>query len=512
MRVVIALCFLAVFTGGCARTGSNGPAVVLDGMEVVGHWTEDRGVAAFLGVPFAQPPLAERRFLPPEPLERMQSAVDATAFAPACMQTDYMVDWYRELIADFGGDPRGFARPEFDENCLHLNVWTPDSEPDTPLPVMVWIHGGGYRGGWSFEPNYIGDALAARGVVVVSIAYRVDVFGFLAHPAFDVSNPGLLDQVAALQWIRKNIGAFGGNPDNVTVFGESAGGASIGYLLSMPAASGLFRRAIIQSAGYHLRYDDRRADYAANWEQHDWPGRGERSTAELQAIDADTWLAAADSVYPDYRPDATIDGISLPESPASALAGNRFAAVDLMIGSNADEWRMYLDPDSDTAAVDEWLDRNAPEQRAAVYEMLGEDPVRNLDRLITAWTFVCPSLELADAMHRRGANAYVYYFSRVRDSAFARELGAYHGAEIPYVFDKHDDWLPTDSIDRELTDTIMSYWVEFARTGDPNVDGLPDWPPWDGTEVLELGTEAQSTEHPERALCETLRGSKSAGH
>ena len=475
-----------------------------DGTTVSGQHSERDGISGFLGIPFAAPPVGDRRFGPPGPPAR-QAAIDATAFRPACMQGTHMFDWYRDLVADFGGDPAAFPLPELSEDCLYLNVWTPRARPGAALPVIVWIHGGSHRGGWSYEPNYIGGRLAAEGAVVVSIAYRLDVFGFIAHDAFDAANPGLLDQVEALRWIRRNVEAFGGDPDNVTVAGESAGGASVGYLLQMPAARGLFRRAIVQSAGYQLLNDDRRDEFAGAWQAAGAPFDGSDREA-LQRAPAHDWLAAAETAYADYRPDVYVDAGTVSKPPAAALAAGELAVVDLLVGSNADEWRMYVDPDSSDADVEAWLADHAPAAAALLRERLGTDPVRNLDRLRTAQQYVCPSMQLAGHMREHGANVYMYYFSRVRESGRARELGAYHGAELPYLFGTHDDWLPTADADRTLSAAMMRYWVNFARDGNPNGDGLLAWPLFDnGTRsIMRLDAPLQTIAHPEHPLCEVL--------
>src|SRR5208283_4118744 len=207
-------------------------------------------VASFKGIPFAAAPVGELRWQAPRPHAPRAGTQHATEFAAACFQDSYNTDWYRDLAQNFGVDAAAFADPTVSEDCLYLNVWTPALGARARLPVMVWIHGGANKSGWSFEPNYLGEALAARGdVVVVTIAYRLGIFGFFGHPQLRgsaaPSNFGLLDQIAALHWVKDNIRAFGGDAGNVTVFGESAGGADIGYLAASPLARGLMRRALV---------------------------------------------------------------------------------------------------------------------------------------------------------------------------------------------------------------------------------------------------------------------------
>lgn len=464
-----------------------------------------QSVYEYLGVPFAEPPVGKLRWEAPQALP--DGSAKATGhFQPGCAQTDYMVTWYHDVVTDFGGDAATFPVPEFSEDCLYLNIWTPDNKPTANLPVMVWIHGGGLRGGWAYEPNYVGDKLAKQGVVIVSIAYRLDIFGFISHPKLNIANFGLLDQIAALEWIQQNIRNYGGNPDAVTVFGESAGGASIGYLLDMEAAKGLFHRAIIQSAGYHLPTEDLRADYLDQWQQTEVPALANGTLQEMRNLEPDLVLAAAAKAYPEYRPDVVVDGQSVLRLPGAALQDKTTAAVDLMIGTNADEWLMYLPESTSDENVLGWITDQAPNSAEKIQSELADDPLRNLDRLTTAANFVCPSLQMATYTEGAGGKAYVYYFDRVRDSERARALGAYHGAEIPYVFDKHDDWLPTDAADRDLTQTMQQYWVNFARTGNPNRTGLPEWRPYSASDsnTLRLGDELGMNPHVERNLCDYL--------
>jgi para-nitrobenzyl esterase len=382
---------------------------------------------------------------------------------------------------------------------------------DAKLPVMVWIHGGGHRGGWPYEPNYIGDALAREGVIVVSISYRLDVFGFFSHPELQYSNFGLLDQIAALRWVQDNIGSFGGDAANVTVFGESAGAASIGFLLASPLAEGLFSRAIHQSAGYELVNIDTRDRFVAEGlalEHRALAGNEKAGIEALRRAPVDALLKAAAEVYADYQPDIVVDGVSVVETMQSSLDHDRLRSVDLLIGSNADEWLMYLDPDASenevTAMVSEYAPDNVEQLMIALDDK--SSVLRKLDRLTTAHEFVCPSFALAAAARKRDRNSYVYYFSRVRPGAKSASVGAYHGAEIPYVFAKHDEWLPTADLDRDIGRTMMRYWVNFATRGDPNADGLPLWPLFSETrvDVLGIGDTIRAIRHPEAELCRAM--------
>jgi para-nitrobenzyl esterase len=420
------------------------------------------------------------------------------------MQGDHLVHWYRDLIADFGGNPATFESPAVSEDCLYLNIWTPASPELAALPVMVWIHGGSNKSGWSYEPNYIGETLARKGVVVVSIAYRLGVFGFFSHPELTRSNFGLLDQVAALQWLQENVRSFGGDPENITVFGESAGADDIGSLLVSPLSRGLFRRAIHQSGGSGVMINNSAAELAPLGVALSTTLGGDGSLESLRGVAAAEILAAGEKVYAGHYFDPVVDGHSLQEPPLQTLARADLPPVDLLIGTNANEMLMYLADDAGEKELEEWLAENGNGQAAGLRSLIPASLTARqaLDRLSTAKHFVCPSLALANAVNRAGGRARVYYFTRRRDGARGAAMGAYHGAEIPYIFDTHDAWLPTTEVDRALTRTMSSDWVAFANDGVPQLT----WPPFDlGTaSTQQLGATLTLTRHPDADLCPIL--------
>lgn len=446
-------------------------------------------VAAFKGIPFAAPPIAELRWREPQPHRPRPGVQPATRFAPACYQDTYNMDWYRRVGAAFGAPKSAFVDPPVSEDCLYLNVWTPRPARGARLPVMLWLYGGSNRAGWSFEPNYHGQHLARRGnVVVVTVAYRVGIFGFFGHPELRrapyPTNFGLLDQVAALRWVRANIAAFGGDPSNVTVFGESAGASDIGYLVNSPLASPLFRRAISQSGGFQMQ--DRRglaySEATGAALSAGLPGRPD--VAALRKLPpGEVWRAALDALPGhDYTP--VVDGRSVIASPSEAYA-TLGIAHDLLIGSNADEWYMYVDADPQGLAKD-LAALPAPARDALIQRAARERDVRvGRDRAVTLLNMVCPGYIMAESARRTGHRAFVYHFTRVRGGPGGVALGSYHGAEIPYVFGTHDAWLPTDAKDAALTERMVEAWASFARTGRPG----PDWPLYDAREprVMELG-------------------------
>jgi len=230
----IPLIIIYLLSTGCSQNDVSGPVVLANGEELHGIWEgEGNQIAVFKGVPFATPPVGDLRWRAPRPNTPRQGPQSAAEFAPGCMQTTYSTDWYARVAAAFGHGPEVAARPlGVSEDCLYLNIWTPELNPEAGLPVMVWVHGGSNKGGWSYEPNYIGTRLAEKGVIVVSIAYRLGAFGFFSHPALDngegqpVANFGWLDGIHAFTWVTEYIRAFGGDPENITAIGESSGAGS----------------------------------------------------------------------------------------------------------------------------------------------------------------------------------------------------------------------------------------------------------------------------------------------
>ena len=504
------------------KSAENAPEFMRNNVTYLGKRSAGGMVDAFLGVPFAQPPAGELRWMPPQPLhENKQSdsgkKIAVQKYAPACMQGPHMIKWYKGVISSFGGDPETFPVPEVSEDCLYLNIWRPHvsaSQSQDALPVFVFIHGGSNKGGWSYEPNYVGEQLAKRGVIVVTVAYRVGALGFFAHPQLEHTNFALFDQIAALRWIHNNIKAVGGDPANVTVAGESAGANDIEYLLTSPLADGLFQRVIHQSGGSSMLDRSSKEKAAELGEQLASKVLGIESAGTfdgMREIPAQTILTAVGEVYAEQYFDPVIDGRSVSMSVRDAVEKGAVPNIDLLIGSNADEWTIYLDPAETVAA---WLSKNLSESDAqAMINLLDSDsiyknesPAKHLDRLITAQNFVCPSLKLAQAVSMAGGQSWVYYFAKVREGALAATMGAYHGAELPYVFNTHDDWLPTDAADHELTDSLMNYWVQFMKTGNPNTAGLPEWPAYSNTgdPVQNLNTLIKPETHSSQKLCEIL--------
>ena len=451
--------------------------------------TVTAGITSYLGIPFAAPPLAELRWRPPQAPRAWTGLRPATAFAPACLQT--------------GVSMPGEALPRTSEDCLYLNVWAPAA--GVRAPVMVWIHGGGYTNGATAMPLYWGDRLARRGVVVVSVAYRLGPLGYLAHPELTAESPdatsgnyGLMDQIAALEWVRRNIAAFGGDPGNVTVLGQSAGAMSISLLMASPLSAGLFQRAVGQSGGvfepmqlapnYQLAAAEK--DGVAYAESVGAP-----SLAALRRLPGARLLEgeAGRVSHPVIAPR------TLPLSPYDAYLAGRQNDVPILVGSNAEEGNSLVNLTAVRAATfADDVTRTwgpLPPPLIAAYPFSDEAGARRarsgFERDLRfgwdMWTWA----RLQAAANRRPA--YYYRFSQrppFPEGSPRSGWGAGHFAELWYMFDHLDQepWAWTAS-DRRLADTMSRYWVNFARTGDPNGPGLPIWPAFtrEGGEAIDLG-------------------------
>jgi para-nitrobenzyl esterase len=495
------------------------PRLAVNGETLVGTASPTAGVDAFLGIPFAEPPTGALRWRAPVDFVGGGGTRQATGFAPACMQSMRILDWYRGMAERFGAPRSAFPDLAVSEDCLYLNVWAPRRHRGRPLPVMVFVHGGSNRSGWSYEPNYHGHRLAAAGAVVVSIAYRLGVFGFFSHPdlagAGAQANFGLHDQLSALRWVQRHVAAFGGDPGRVTLFGESSGGEDIAALMLSPAARGLFRRAIVQSGG----------DFG-------WPGL--RTLAEERARGLEFARAVDPAHPPDLEALRRLDAARLLEVEERAFAAHYHAPVidgeivtatlpeqlargdgpleQLLIGTNADEFYSARLSGAGEAAVDEAVAAarvlHTPQVRAELRST--PDVADAIDRLTAADAMLCPAQQLAAAVARTGRPVWMYVFARVREGPVAAELRAYHGAELPYVFGTHDAWLPTTDVDRRLTGEIMRAWVSFAASGtvEPAGGDPPRWPryaPPASAQVLRFGTRTAPAAAPEPGLCRLYR-------
>ena len=506
------------------------PVVEASGTRYLGI-KQDPGVQAFLGIPFAEPPVNELRWERPVPIQGALGEVDATQFMPACMQTGSGLAWYHGMMSRVGVDPSLMEGPEYSEDCLYLNVWTTGDHSE-PKPVLVFIHGGSNTGGWSYEPNYHGHALAERGVVVVTVAYRLGIFGWLSHPDMAIRNPGLHDLIVALDWVNANIGAFGGDPNRIVVSGESAGADNALHLALAPAMAGKLTGVIHQSAGWSVTSTLKPEDGFALGEALVAHHLGADGTFDdLKRIPAAELLDSQLDVFSGHYFSPIPDPETLPVSLEERVAGDSLPGLNLIIGSNRNESLMYI---PEGAELTDYLEGYfPPENWEDIKAMLGADlsELAQMDRLRSAVQYTCPSLSLAQAAQEAGGSAYVYRFDRVREGFDA--IGAYHGAELPYVFDTHDAWIPTNAVDHQITDALVDYWVAFLTTGSPNEPysvraergdsemgasdingaekGRAMWSAWSRQQpALVIADEISTQTHPDVALCEFLNAAQVA--
>jgi len=497
--------FIILFAIGVHGSTDHQPTIFIKDTKLIGSLHQNNDVEMFLGLPFAAPPMGDLRWEKPVPwIPELNKKIIANEFKPACFQNQRIVNWYKRLILDFGGDPENFDVPVFSEDCLYLNLWRPkDAKND--LPVIVYIHGGSNKAGWSYEPNYLGHNIANKGYILISIPYRLGVFGFFSHP--DIGNPNLAlyDQVLALEWIQEYISFFGGDPSNVTLVGESAGAGGISHLIASPLSKDLFHKAIHQSGGSSFTYPTASSDVRklANNFANSFK---DQSIEHLKSISAEEILAVSEEIYAEHYFNYVIDGSSLIGNLSDIYKNGNVQNVDLLVGSNNDEWSLYFDGNVN---IDMWLDRETtPEKKIKLLKLLGDikDPVRKMDLLITAKNFVCPSLFMAEQLRKKGGKTWVYQFNRVRNGELAKKYGAFHGAELPYVFDTHDEWLPTNNVDKDLTRKIQSYWLSFAKTGNPNNSNAVTWPEYDSSNdsTLVLDDDIYQRSHESSEICRIM--------
>lgn len=438
------------------------------------------GVRAWLGIPYAAPPVGELRWKPPQPPRPWSGVRAMKDYGPPCMQP-----------------PREGLTLEPSEDCLTLNVWAP--EGTGKHPVMVWIHGGAFRQGSGSLPAYSGTSLARKGVVVVTINYRLGDFGFFAHPELTkeaggaaTGNYGLMDQIAALEWVRQNIAAFGGDPGNVTIFGESAGAASVIVLMASPKARGLFQRAIAESGGLGTGRRVKDLEQLGVERAKEW---GAADLKALRALPAKEILAKPRPVsLGAYGP--VVDGVYLPAPPAQVFEEGRQAPVPFLIGANSYEGSLMGPFKVSPASLAGLLGV----ERAKLEELYGGGLDQTAHEIFGDAVFVAPARFLAARMERVSKPAFLYHFSYVLERRRGKTPGAPHGSEIPFVFNNLSAGalaaVATEA-DRKMAELMSSYWVQFAMTGDPNGAGKPHWPAYlpASDELLEFGVDVAVRKH-----------------
>jgi para-nitrobenzyl esterase len=482
-------------------------AVTLDTGKISGTHDPEGRVRIYKGIPYAAPPVGKLRWQTPQRPANWEGVRACSDFSPVCPQQPYPAS---SLYAQ----P---PQPQ-SEDCLYVNVWTSAEKADAKLPVMVWIHGGALTRGSGSLGVYDGTNLARRGVVLVTLNYRLGPFGYLAHPALSKEsqhhssgNYGVLDQIAALEWVQRNIGAFGGDPNRVTIFGESAGSWSVCALVATPLAKRLFHRAIGQSGGcfapMQFLSDDRNGQPAAEKGGESLAralgvGAAEDVLASMRAKSAEEVLAAA-SKDPGQRTRANVDGWVFPKEIIDIYSAGEQNQVPVLVGSNADEGTSLAGPgvpssrDAFVAAAKRKYGDLLDDFNKA-YPVESEVDVRSafLHSLRDEW-FTWEMRTWARLTSQHGGKAYQYFFSRVPPRPEATTYGAYHAAEIPYVFDNLSR-LPwkSEAADLALADIMASAWTRFAKMGNPNGEKLPPWTAYDSHSrpYLEFG-DAPRAEH-----------------
>lgn len=434
-------------------------------------------VEAFLGVPYAAAPVGALRWRAPAPAPRWTKVRQASAIGADCVQ-----DSKNNPL------PAGYTNQQ-SEDCLFLNIWRPEGTPAARLPVMVWIHGGAFIMGSGSMPDYDGAALAARGAIVVTLNYRLGRFGTFVHPELfkeqagqPIANYGMMDQIAALKWVRDNIAAFGGDAANVTIFGESAGASSVNFLMTSPAVKGLFAKAISESGG---RNDVLDSVEAAAAKCSAWATTKRATTlAQLRALSADTILDAPVTVP--ARP--VIDGKLVVARTDVAFRTGLAAKVPYLVGSNDfEESLLRWFPGGGEAMVRQFGDK-APALLAA-YAASGDTRERQVGRLWGENAMTEPARWRAKQQAAHGAPVYLYRFAYLPEALRDTTPGAGHADEIPFVFDNGPprpgyQWTAADHATARL---VGDYWLAFARTGNPNHPGAPDWPAFTpGADRLQL--------------------------
>jgi para-nitrobenzyl esterase len=439
------------------------------------------GVLSWKGVPYARPPVGELRWKAPVAAAPWTGVRQATAYANDCMQQPFPSD-----AAPLGTAPA--------EDCLYVNVWAPEKRSG-PLPVMFWIHGGGFVNGGSSPAVYDGSAFARRGVVLVSLNYRLGRFGFFAHPALTkeqegapLGNYGYLDQIAALQWVRDNVAAFGGDPGNVTIFGESAGGGSVHALMTTPLARGLFHKAIVESGGGRAGgiitpRDLKEAEAAglALGRLVGVTGEDQAALAALRKLPASELVRGLDMMTMGRQRDTyagpMLDGKIVVEEAEHAFRAGRQAKVPYVVGANGLEFGMMPMP---PAMVDGMLSRFGADKDAVVaaYDPDGKGGLPQVGAGVMSDSAMVEPARLLARLASAHQPTWLYRFSYVASSLRGEVKGAYHATEIPFVFEtvraKYGD--ATTPEDEKLAAAANAYWTDFAKTGDPNGGGRPKWP------------------------------------
>jgi para-nitrobenzyl esterase len=471
--------FVAILAAGvCAAQAP--PPVKVEGGLVQG--TIEDGLTVYRGIPFAAPPAGDLRWRAPQPAAKWDGVRETVRFAPSCMQGTM--------------NPAGGRGPGMSEDCLYLNVWTPAKSPRDRIPVLVWIYGGGFGAGATSEPSYSGEKLARKGVVLVSIAYRVGQMGFLAHPQLTAEsrnqvsgNYGLLDMIAGLEWVRKNIAAFGGDPRRVTIFGESAGGIAVSMLCASPLAKGLFHGAISQSGG---SFGPPRPTTFPG-ENLKRLAEAERSGEAYAAKAGASSMADLRKLAPDKLPGGRgmggswpiIDGWVIPDDQYKLYEAKKYNDTPILVGYNSDEGASFSPPKTPEDYIAGVKARYGPfaERLLAAYPTDATTVPKTARDLARDAAFGWHTWAWARLQSKSGkSKAFYYYFDQHPEypaGSLRAGYGAVHGADVAYVFQHLNPANPQiRKPDLSISEAMATYWTNFAKRGDPNGDGVPVWAPF----------------------------------
>ncbi|HEX6894559.1 MAG TPA: carboxylesterase family protein [Bryobacteraceae bacterium] len=481
----LTLCLFA----GALIAAINDP-VKLDSGAISGAAGSNPEVRVYKGIPYAAPPVGDLRWKSPKPVTKWDGVKKADAFGSTCMQSPYPE-----------GSPYHGPAEATSEDCLYLNVWTAAKSAKEKRPVMVWIHGGALTRGSGSTPVYDGEKFAEKGVVLVTINYRLGIFGYFAHPELTKEsdrnasgNYGFLDQIAALEWVQRNIAAFGGDSKRVTIFGESAGSWSVNVLVASPLTKGLFARAIGESGAQFGRVTPLAQAEAAGMAIA--KRANANSIAELRAKSAEDLMKLT------VGASSVVDGYFLPQDVKSIYAAGKQNDVPLLIGSNADEGTAFTPPNVQADGFRKTAKSRYGDDADAylkIYPASSDDEAhKSSAQAMRDQTFGWEMRTWARMQNQTGkSKVYVYYFSKVPPGEFGPKLGAYHASEIGYVFETLQGGTDTD---HKLSDEMSSYWVNFATAGDPNGKSLPKWPVFDKTEMaMGLGDKVEPIPVPNKA-------------
>lgn len=504
MRLRLQLLIFIVVPVLSSLVFSANDIVSVDGGKISG--SSANGVRAYKGIPYAAPPTGDLRWRAPQPIVAWEGIRQATEYGAECPQAPY---------------PAGsiYATPpqKQSEDCLFLNVWS-GARAGEKRPVMVWIHGGALTRGSGSNRVYDGTNLARKGIVLVTINYRLGPLGYLAHSELSAESPqhssgnyGVLDQIAALKWVQKNIGAFGGDPRNVTIFGESAGSWSVNTLVASPLAKGLFHRAIGESGGTfgpaaYLREDRNGLSSAEKVGAAFAKAAGVETIRELRALPAEKIVEVFNG--PEgrrFRTQTNVDGWVLPDEVRNIFAAGKHNDVSVIVGSNANEMTTLTTPAALPKTMADYRKRVEAQYGDLIKAFDAAYPVRTDADIATAYlaslrdiTFTWHMRTWARWTSKGKSKAFLYLFSRVPPNPNSAYLGAYHAAEIAYVFNNlNRENKLLEPVDFQLTETMSSYWVNFATSGDPNGKSLPKWLPYniENEPYLDLGPALKAGNH-----------------